>query len=240
MRAMACVLTASALMTASPPAYAQAPGRGPEPPSVTATGTATVRRAPDRAFVSFATETRASRPDQAQRDNAAAMEKVRAQLDDQKIPPEAIRTTSFNLREDVDWVNGQRVPRGYVVSNVIEVRVDGLDTLGGLLDKVVEAGATSVGGIRFDLKNREAAEREAVRLAVADARARAEAAAEGAGVRIVRIQSIEEQGGPEPPRPVQMMRMEAAVAADAGPTPVAAGEIEIVAHVRLTAVIDAR
>jgi hypothetical protein len=37
-----------------------------------------------------------------------------------------------------------------------------------------------------------------------------------------------------------MMRMQAAVAADAPPTPVAAGEIEIVANVRLTAIIDAR
>jgi hypothetical protein len=38
-----------------------------------------------------------------------------------------------------------------------------------------------------------------------------------------------------------MMRMEMAVAADAGPqTPVSGGEIEIVATVRLTAVIDAR
>jgi uncharacterized protein YggE len=167
------------------------------------------------------------------------MEKVRRELADKKVPAEAIRTTSFNLREDVDWVNGQRVPRGFLVSNVIEVRVDTLDALGGLLDGVVAAGATSVGGIRFDLKDRAGAEREAVRLAVADARARAEAAAAGAGVRIVRIQSIEEQGAPDEPHPVPMMRMQAAVA-DAPPTPVAAGEIAIVANVRLTAIIDAR
>ena len=144
--------------------------------------------------MSFATETRASKPDQAQKDNARAMEKVREALRDQKIPDEAIRTISFNLREDVDWVNGKRVPRGYVVSNVIEARVDALDSLGSLLDEVVKAGATSVGGIRFDLKDRDNAEREALRLAVADARARAEAAAAGAGVRVVRVQTIDEQG----------------------------------------------
>ena len=137
-------------------------------------------------------------------------------------------------------MNGKRVPRGYVVSNVIEVRVDALDGLGNLLDKVVKAGATSVGGIRFDLKDRDGAEREALRLAVADARARAEAAASGAGVRIVRVQTIDEQGAAEIPRPMPMMRMEAAMAADAPSTPVAAGEIEIQATVRLTAIIDAR
>ena len=237
MRATASLI-AVVMLTASS-AGAQPP-RGPEPPTVVTNGQAIVKRAPDRAFVSFATETRASKPDQAQKDNARAMEKVRSELRDQKIPDDAIRTTSFNLREDVDWVNGKRVPRGYAVSNVIEVRVDEIESLGSLLDDVVGAGATSVSGIRFDLKDRDGAEREALRLAVADARARAEAAAAGAGVRIVRVQTIEEQGSAQVPRPMPMMRMEAAMAADAPPTPVAAGEIEIQATVRLTAIIDAR
>jgi uncharacterized protein YggE len=231
-------MMAVAVLTASP-AWAQA-GRAPEPPIVVTNGQAIVKRAPDRAFVSFATETRAPKPDQAQKDNARAMEKVRDELRGQKIADEAIRTTSFNLREDVDWVNGKRVARGFVVSNVIEARVDALDTLGSLLDAVVKAGATSVGGIRFDLKDRDGADREALRLAVTDARARAEAVAAGAGVRVVRVQSVEEQGAAEVPRPMPMMRMDAAVAADAPSTPVAAGEIEIRATVRLTAVIEAR
>ncbi len=230
---VAIVLLAASSAAAQPP-------RGPEPPTVVTNGRAIVKRAPDRAFVSLATETRASKPAQAQKDNARAMEKVREELRGQKIPDEAIRTTSFNLREDVDWVNGKRVPRGYVVSNVIEVRVDALESLGGLLDQVVQAGATSVGGIRFDLKDRDSAEREALRLAVSDARARAEAAAAGAGVRIVRVQTIDEQGAAEIPRPIPMMRMAETMAADAPQTPVAAGEIEIQATVRLTAIIEPR
>jgi len=237
MRALVMV-AAVAMLTVSP--VSAQPPRSPELPTVVTNGRAIVKRAPDRAFVSFATETRASKPDQAQKDNARAMEKVRDALRDQKIPDEAIRTISFNLREDVDWVNGKRVPRGYVVSNVIEARVDALDSLGSLLDEVVKAGATSVGGIRFDLKDRDNAEREALRLAVADARSRAEAAAAGAGVRVVRIQTIDEQGAVDVPRPMPMMRMEAAMAADAPQTPVAAGEIEIHATVRLTAVVEPR
>lgn len=222
---------------AAAPVSAQ-PAREPAPPTVTASGKATVKRAPDRAFVSVATETRAPRPEQAQKDNALAMEKVRKELAAQRVPDDAIQTTSYNLHEDVDWVNGKRMPRGYVVNNVIEVRVDAIDQVGGLIDRVVQAGASRVSGVRFDLKDRSGVEREALRLAVVDARARAEAAAAGAGAKIVRVQSIEEQGAVDVPRP--MMRMEMAVAADAPQTPVAPGEIEIVATVRLTAIIDAR
>jgi uncharacterized protein YggE len=236
---LAVPLATAILALSGAAAHAQPP-QPERPPTVTASGKATVKRAPDRAFVTFATESRAAKPEDAQKANARAMEQVRRELADRRIPDEAIQTTSFYLREDVDWVNGTRVPRGYVVTNAIEVRVDDMERLGGLLDEVVKAGATSVGGIRFDLKNRDQVEREALRLAVADARARAEAAAAGAGTRVVRIHSIEEQGTVDVPKPMAM-RMEMAVAADAGPqTPVSGGEIEIVATVRLTAIIDAR
>ena len=113
------------------------------------------------------------------------------------IPADAVRTLSFNLREDVDWVNGKRTPRGYVVANAIEVRVDKLEDLGALLDAAVTAGATNVSSIRFDLKDRSGAEREAVRLAVADARARADAAADGAGASVIKVVRIEETQRPQ-------------------------------------------
>lgn len=232
----ALLLVPVALLTAVP-AAAQ-PRMAPQEPTVAAAGQAVVRRAPDQAFVTFATESRAPRPEAAQQANARAMEKVRKELRDQKIPDAAIRTLSFNLREDFDYTSGGRVSRGFVVTNAIEVRVDDLSRLGRLVDEVVQAGATSVSGIRFELKDREAAEREALRQAVEDARARAEALAAGAGLRIVRVQSITDQGVEQTPPPMPMMRMEAR--ADAAETPMAPGEIEIRASVRLTAVVEPR
>ena len=80
-------------------------------------------------------------------------------------------------------------------------------------------------------------EREALRLAVADARRRADAAAAGAGVRVERIVRIEERrAGPVEPRPMMMaMRQEAA--AGASQPPITPGEIEIKSTVVLTAAI---
>jgi uncharacterized protein YggE len=90
-----------------------------------------------------------------------------------------------------------------------------------------------VSGVRFDLKQRDRLEREALRLAVADARARAEAAAAGAGMTLGGVLRIDEQraAGPEP-RPV-MMAMRADVQEKAAP-PIAAGELEIRVVVTLT------
>jgi uncharacterized protein YggE len=226
--------------TASANAQTPQPPGPPGPPVVVASGVATVKRAPDQAFVTLSTESRAPKPTEAQRLNAQAMTQVQDAVKKAGIAADAVRTLSVNLREDVDWVNGKRTSRGYVVSNAIEVRVDKLEDLGGLLDAAVTAGATNVSGIRFDLKDRSAAEREAVRLAVADARGRADAAADGAGARVVKVLRIEETSDRNVPPPVPMMRMAEARVAAAPETPVVAGEIEIRAMVTLTAAIEGR
>jgi uncharacterized protein YggE len=207
---------------------------------VVALGHATIERAPDRAFVTFSTETRGTKPEDVQKQNALAMTRVQDAVTRAKVPADAVRTLGFNLQEEFDWVNGKRVSRGYTASNSVEVRVDDLTTLGSLMDAAVQAGATGVGAVRFDLKDRAGAEREALRLAVADARARVDAAAAGANTRVVGIVRIEESGAPRGPMPVPMMRMAMAASDRAPETPVAPGQIEIEASVTLTAALEGR
>jgi uncharacterized protein YggE len=103
----------------------------------------------------------------------------------------------------------------------------------------VGSGATSLGGIRFDLKDRAKLEREALRLAVANAREKADAAAAGGGRSIERIIRIDEQGTAPGPIPLArpMMKMEAAAAGGDAAPPIASGQMEIRALVTLTAVL---
>ena len=92
-------------------------------------------------------------------------------------------------------------------------------------------------GLRFDLKERDAVERDALALAVQDAMARAKALAAGAGATLGPILRIDEQG--ETPQPVPYGTMRAEVAATAQ-TPISPGEIEIRVSVTLTVAIGAR
>ena len=128
------------------------------------------------------------------------------------------------------------MPRGYLARNVIEVRLDDIADGGRVLELAVAAGGTSVQGVRFDLKQRAALEREALTRAVADARARAEAAAKGAGAAVVAVLRIEEGGVNVRPIEAPMMRMAADAVAASAP-PIAAGETVIRASVTLTAAI---
>ena len=205
----------------------------PNTPVIVTNGEAIVRKAPDMAYVVLAVESRAKNPKDAQSQTATSMTAVQQRLAGAGIPRDAIRTIGLSLRQDFDIVGGRQVPRDYVARNGIEVRLDDIGRVGEIIDLVVQGGATSLDGVRFDLKNPAAAEREALSQAVADARARAEAAAAGAGRTIDRILRIEDSRVDTAiPRPY-MARM-AAAETIAPPTPVEPGQLEVRARVSLT------
>lgn len=208
----------------------------PETPVVVTTGEGEVKRAPDRAWVVIRAESRARDPKEAQRLNSDAMNAVMAKLKGMALGEDAIRTTSYELQPEFDYANGRQTLRGYVARNTVEVRLDEMARVGDVLSAAVGSGATSVGGLRFDLKDREGAEREALRLAVRDARGRADAAAAGAGMKIERVIRIEEVQMSIPRPMVQMREMVQMQTAAAAP-PIEAGTIEIRAQVTLTAAI---
>ena len=230
------VLFLTLLPTLTSAGAAQQPS-APAEPTVVASGQGIVFAVPDRAWISVSAESRAPSPREAQRLNAEAMKPVQDKLRAAGIATEAIRTIAYDVQYEWDFVNGKRVGRGYVARNSIEVRVDAIDRVGELLEIAAGAGATALGGIRFDLKDQGKLEREALRLAVLDARAKADAAAAGAGRSVATIMRVEEQGVEVPPMPVRMMRQAAqANAVDVTP-PISAGQMEIRARATVTAVL---
>jgi uncharacterized protein len=202
-------------------------------PTIVTTGESTVSRAPDVAFMTLAVETRARNPREAQKLNADAMGGVQKQLADAGIPKSAQRTLGLSLEQEFDNQNGRRTARGFVARNTLEVRIDDPARAGELADAVVQGGATSLNGIRFDLKDRAAAERDALRLAVADARQRADAAAAGAGRNVDRVLKIEDSR-PDTIVSPRVFAMRAEAAGGQQPTAVEPGLIEIRARVTLT------
>ena len=221
------------LLIGTPVAEAQQQTTPLEPVVVTS-GLGVVLAVPDRAWITISAESRAPSPREAQRLNAEAMRPVQDKLRAAGVPAEAIRTMAYDVQYEWDFVNNKRVGRGYVARNTIEVRVDAIDRVGELLEIAAGSGATALGGIRFDFKEQAKLEREALRLAVLDARAKADAAAAGAGRSIDRILKVEEQGVDVPPIPVRMMRQAPqAAAADLAP-PISAGQMEIRARATVT------
>jgi uncharacterized protein YggE len=207
----------------------------PAPDVVVTSGEGLIQAAPDRAWITIGAETRGPSAREAQRRNTEAMRPVQDALRKAGLPAEAIRTVGYDVQQEFDFPNGKRVARGYVARNTIEVRVDDVARLGELLELSVGQGATTVHGLRFDLKDRARLERDALRQAVADARGKAEAAAAGAGRTIDRVIKVEEGGGATPP-PMPMFR-QVAQANVAEAVPIATGQIEIRAVATVTSLL---
>jgi len=185
----------------------------------------TSARTPDLAMIQAGVVTQAATAGDAMRQNSTRMAAVLAALKRAGVAERDIQTSSIALSPQYRYAqNEPPVITGYQASNQVTVRFRDIAKSGAILDALVKEGANNISGPNLTIDKPEAALDEARTAAVATARARAELYAKAAGLRVDRILSISESGAmPAPPRPMMMMRAEAA--ADA--TQVVAGESEL-------------
>jgi len=193
------------------------------PRTLSVTGRGEVTAPPDMARVSLGVTTEGNTAGQALDRNSKAMAAVFKALRDAGIAERDIRTTNVSLSPL--WSHpqaGDERPkiRGYSASNTVQVTARDFAALGGLLDRATSAGATDIGGIWFDVSDREARLDAARKAAAEDARRKAEIYASAIGVKLGPVISLAE-GGAVVPMPKFEMRM---AMADAAAVPIAGGE----------------
>ena len=191
---------------------------------ITVSGIGRVAIRPDVADLRVGATVAAETAAAAREATAGIMTAVAATIRALGIRDEDLQTASLLVTPRTDYSGGTPRVTGYEATNALAVVVRDLERLGSLVDKAVEAGATSVDGPTFRLADPREATTSARRLAVEDAAGRAATLAEAAGLRIVGIASIGE-GGTRPmpmPRAARMMAM-----ADAAPSPVEVGTDEV-------------
>ncbi|MSP93830.1 MAG: DUF541 domain-containing protein [Alphaproteobacteria bacterium] len=194
---------------------------------------------PDSARLSACVVSQAPTAAAALNANTTAMNRVFAALRMAGIPENKIQTSNFSVQPQYapfrqDNPQPQRIV-GYQVSNQVAVIVDDLTKLGPTLDALVRSGANEVGGIAFFITNPKPLAERARDATVADAAAKARTLASAAGVNLSAVMTIQEGSSS---RPVPMFAMARALAAEAGPPPVASGEETVTVNVTMTCAIQ--
>ena len=211
--ALAAAALAAALLTA--PALAQVI----PPAAISVTGEATVSVPPDLAEIDGGVTSEAKTAREASEANNAAMGKVLQALKGAGIEEKDIRTSRLSLQpQSAPNRSGPAAIAGYRASNRVTVRVRDVTKAASVIDTLVGAGATEIGGINFVVSQASKLLDEARERAVADARRKAEIYARAAGVTLGAPLSISEEGNAAP---APYRRMAAGMAASA---PVAQGE----------------
>lgn len=187
---------------------------------------------PDLVTVSAGVTTDAATAVEAMRRNSTEMRKVVDRIKALGVAERDIQTTGINLgaRYDYDQGTQRQVFRGYQASNRVAVKLRDIDKTGEVLDALVAAGATDLGGPSFSLENDSAAKAEARKRALENARIQAMEYARMAGYSDIRLleinESIASYGGPIPI--MKTVRQE--MAADAG-APVQPGQVATMVNV---------
>jgi uncharacterized protein YggE len=204
----------------SPPAYT-APADGT---LLSVSASADAKRVPDVASISTGVVTQAADANAAMRANAVQMDKVMAAIRAAGIAERDIQTSGINLNPQYKYVdNSPPTITGYQASNTVSITVRDLAKLGKVLDSLVAQGANQVNGPSFEVDKPDEAYDEARVGALKKAQAHAQTYASALGLKVRRIVSISE-GGANLPRPMPMVRMQAADASMAKETSVSPGE----------------
>ena len=227
MKVLATALAAVVVLVVAVAAASQDRLAAPGERVVTMSGQSEVSMAPDQAWVTVGIEARAPKPQEAQQRAAEVMNRVHAQLAALGIPEPAIRTVSFNLNADWNYANNKRTLRGYIVTNLVEVRVDDIAKVADVLDRSIAAGGNAIHGVRWDIKERVQVERDALRQAVEDAKQRAEVAVAAAGARLGAVVTITEQRFDYQPKTDMMLQRAEAAMDAAASTPISPGEMTV-------------
>jgi uncharacterized protein YggE len=206
--------------------------RQPPVPSVTVVGSGKASARPDMAQVQLGVVTRNPTATRALQDNNEAMGKLLETLKACGIAKKDVQTVNFAVVPQYKrGPHGEQLPDivGYQVNNEVQVKVRHLDSLGQVLDDVVQQGANQVHGINLGVTEPAPLRDEARRKAMADARHKAELYAHEAGAEVGQVLLIQE-ATPQPPRPLYL----GVARAEAAAVPIAEGEQEYHATITVT------
>jgi uncharacterized protein YggE len=224
-------------------AQTQRPAPGGPPvdamPTLIVSGSGHARVAPDEAHVRLGVVAQAPTARAVQ---ARVSRTANAVLDAVRkvgIAAEEIQTSGLSLSplySQIRQGNDNQPPKitGYQANNTITVRVSDLAKVGPVIDAGLGAGANTLDGVDFGLRNDEAARAQALADAARTARAKAETLAKALGVRLGEILEVAEGGvSLSPPPSPRYGRARVEAASMMAPTPVSVGQVGVEASVTL-------
>ncbi|HEY4749899.1 MAG TPA: SIMPL domain-containing protein [Steroidobacteraceae bacterium] len=201
--------------------------------SIRVSADAKVTAKPDRVQIEIGVSTRATQSQEAAAQNARQVESMLAAVH-KAVPAAQLKTVSYSLNPNYEYhvSGGEPTVTGYTAMNVVQVTLDDLEKIGGVIDAAAQAGANHVQGIQFTLRDQDAVRAEALREAAMRARAQADVLAAALGLKVVRVLSAEENS----PRftPITRPMARAAMSSASVATPVEAGTLDVAAEVTLS------
>ncbi|MGF9962998.1 SIMPL domain-containing protein [Bacillus rhizoplanae] len=201
--------------------------RNAKEPTVTVQGEGVVKAKPDVVVLTIGVRTEGTNVKQAQEENAALSSKLLDSLKQLGITEQNIKTLSYTITPQYEYVNEKSILRGYQVEHLYEIIVLNVQKAGEVYEAAVSNGANVAKGLVFRVSDPNTYYKQALVLAVQNAQEKARTIASTYSLHInpIPISLVEESS--HMPR-----EFVAYSAVHSGSPPIQSGELEITSTVR--------
>ena len=210
---------------------------------VVVTGESSVQAQPDTAVLTLAVVTQNASASEAQAENAAKTEAVVRAVRAAAGAGAEVKTSGYSLQPQYAYKEGAPPTiTSYIARNSVTVTTGELNRVGAVIDAASRAGANTVDGLAFTLRDDAQARQRALSEATREALSKARAVATTLGGSFVRVVEVQEAGAFRPPVPLHEREAGnfAMTRQSAAPTPVEPGSLDIRAQVQLVAEVETR
>lgn len=147
---------------------------------------------PDYAVASFGVTTSETTATKAREVNTKSMNAVIAAVKKLGIKQDKIQTEYVSMNPSYDYSGATSTVQGYQVSNTISVTIDDLTKVADVVNAAMKAGANTLNGVTFNLRDRDTYYNQALAQAVKKAPQKAKTIAAASGMTLGSVESIVE------------------------------------------------
>ncbi len=162
--------------------------------SITVQGEGKVIGIPDTVTINIGLSTEDESINTAQNINSKTINTVINKLKNEiKLDKKNIKTTNYNINPRYDWKDGERILKGYIVSQNIKIKTTNLTKINKILQIAGEYNFNQVGDLNFSIDNKETLKQEARIIALKNAKQKAKSLADVMEVKLGKVLSFSEQ-----------------------------------------------
>lgn len=163
------------------------------PREITVSGQGRTFAKPDIAKVSAGVKTEGMKIQDIVKENTEKMNSILAEIKSLGVEEKDIQTSQYNLSPRYDWTDkGERIFRGYTLTNEISLKIRNFEKIGEILDKASEKGANLIGDLQFAIDEPERTREIARKEAIEKAKEKAKQIASQSGLKLGKLLNVYE------------------------------------------------
>jgi len=194
-------------------------------------GNGEVEVRPNQAVLSLGIKTEDKEVQAAQQQNATLANQFIMSITNLGVDTKDIETVSYTIEPRYDYIEGEQILRGYVVTHLFRVIVKDVTKVGELIDVSTKNGVNVVNNISFEVSDVSPYYGEALQRATLNAKQHAEQIAKAIGVSLNLIPVWVVEGEIQSERPFYPMPMMASSSVPTSP-PIQEGKVKVKATVQ--------